>query len=343
MTISEERWRLLSLVPVPAVDVARLLRELPVEVVVPAELTAAAALEVAGDVDLILSGWGGEVTVGAELLAGAPRVAAIQQPAVGVDTIDTAEATLLGIPVANVAGFNARSVAEWCVGAAFAGVRLFVPADAEMRAGGWPQLELAARGARELAGSRVGIIGFGAIGQACAQMLSALGCQVGQWSRTRRDEEPWFELADLVARSDILVVVVALAAETRGLLSAELLATLPRGAVLVNAARGGIVDEAAVARMVRDGELAAAAFDVFSTEPLPTDSPLRGDPRIMLSPHAAGATRQSQRRLFAGVRANIERAVTGAALIDVVNGVDPRVRRRGRARGTAHSGPTGPS
>lgn len=231
----------------------------------------------------------------------------------------------------NVAGFNAEAVAEWCVGAALAGLRLFVPADTEVRAGQWPQLELAARGARELVGLRVGIVGYGAIGQTCGRLLSGLGCEVGQWSRTRREGAPWFELANLVARSDILVVVVALAQQTTGLLSADLLATLPRGAVVVDAARGGIVDEAAVARMVGEGSLAAAAFDVYSTEPLPEDSLLRGDPRIMLSPHAAGSTQQSQRRLFEGVRANVERAVTGAPLLDVVNGVEPRVRRRERS------------
>jgi D-3-phosphoglycerate dehydrogenase len=322
------RWRLLSLVPLPAELVAAILGELPVDVVAPAELTSAAAKAAIGDVDLLLGGWGGEVAIDAELIAAAKTLVAIQQPSVGVDTIDLTAAAERGIPVANLAGFNAQSVAEWCVGATFAALRLMVPADAEVRDGGWPQLELAGRGSRELAGARVGIVGFGAIGQACAKILSALGAHVGQWSRRQRDEEPWFELAELVARSEILIVVVALGEETKGLLSPELLATMPPGSILINAARGGIVDEAAVAALVRSGHFAAAAFDVYATEPLPMDSPLRGDTRIMLSPHAAGATRQSQTRLLEGIKDNIGRAIAGEELLNVVNGVPPRVTRR---------------
>ncbi|MBR7835130.1 MULTISPECIES: NAD(P)-dependent oxidoreductase [Actinospica] len=143
----------------------------------------------------------------------------------------------------------------------------------------------------------------------------------------RPGPRPWLELPDLVARSDVLVVAIPLVDDTRGLFSGDLLGRLPQDAVLVNVGRGGIVDEEAVARMVRGGRL-AAAFDVFQTEPLPADSPLLRDRRILLHPHAAGTTRQSRDRLLAGIRAAAERVVREEPLEHVVNRVDPLVRRR---------------
>lgn len=321
-------WRLLSLVPMPAGVVADLLGDLPVEVIVPAEATVESATAAIADADLLLADWSGAIRVDAALLAAAPRLVAVQQPSVGFDSIDLEACTAAGVAVANAAGFNSDSVAEWCLAATLSCLRLLVPADTEVRAGDWPQQELAGRGSRELRGARVGIVGFGVIGQACARLFAGFGCDVGQWSRRRRDEEPWFELSELVERSEILVVLVALGEQTQNLLSAELLASMPREAIIVTAARGGVVDETAVARMVADGRLSAAAFDVFGVEPLPESSPLRGDPRILLSPHTAGSTRQSQRRLLAAIKANIGRALRGEPLVDVVNDVDPLVRRR---------------
>jgi len=321
-------WHLLSLLEVPADQVERLLGGLPVTVTTPAALRVDDAVAAAAEAELILGGWSGAVPVGERLLRAAPKAAAVIQASVGVDTVDVSAAAERGIPVANAAGFNTRSVAEWCVGAAISALRLFLAADDEVRAGGWPQPELAQRGSRELFGLRVGIVGFGAVGQACARLFGALGCEVAQWSRTRRDAVPWLELPDLVARSDVLVVAIPLVAETRGLISADLLGRLPQDAVLVNAGRGGIVDEDAVARMVRDGRLAGAAFDVFRTEPPPADSPLMTDRRILLHPHAAGTTRQSRERLLAGIRTAVGHVVRGEPLAHVVNDVDPLVRRR---------------
>jgi phosphoglycerate dehydrogenase-like enzyme len=139
----------------------------------------------------------------------------------------------------------------------------------------------------------------------------------------------WLELDELMRHSEVLVVVIALADQTRGLIDAERLALLPPGAFLVNAARGGIVDEGALLAAVQDGALAGAALDVYDTEPLPDAHPFRDEDRILLSPHAAGATRQAQARLIQGIVANIRRAVTGEPVLHVVNGVDPLIKRRG--------------
>jgi D-3-phosphoglycerate dehydrogenase len=202
-----------------------------------------------------------------------------------------------------------------------------------MRAGGWPQIDLARRGSRDLGASRVGLVGFGAIGQACAQRFAAFGCPISYWSRLRRSrDEEWGatyrDLDDLLAQSDVVVVAIALTPQTRGLLDQGRLARMPANAVLVNAARGPVVDETALAAALSAGRLAGAALDVFGTEPLPADSPLRSVERVLLSPHAAGATVEARRAIFDMTGDNLRWALAGAPVANVVNGVDPVVRWR---------------
>jgi phosphoglycerate dehydrogenase-like enzyme len=179
---------------------------------------------------------------------------------------------------------------------------------------------------------------MGLIARECAKRFVALGCDVAHWSRTQRDAAdaggaPWLPLPDLLRRSDVLVVLVALAPETRGLLGVDQLALMPPGAFVINAARGGIVDEAAMLEAIHTGALAGAALDVYDTEPLPADSPLLGEDRVLLSPHAGGATREAQGRLITGLLENIRRAVASEAVINVVNradlaGFEGLIRRR---------------
>jgi D-3-phosphoglycerate dehydrogenase len=174
---------------------------------------------------------------------------------------------------------------------------------------------------------------MGRIGRECASRFVALGCDVAHHSRTRREPQDaggarWLPLEDLLAHAQVLVVVVALAPETRGLLGRDQLALLPAGAFVVNAARGGILDESALLAQLESGGLAGAALDVYSTEPLPADSPLRDNDRILLSPHAAATTNEANGRLIAGVIDNIRAAVNGEPVVDVVNGVEPVIRRR---------------
>jgi D-3-phosphoglycerate dehydrogenase len=326
-------WTLAALAPLPPEVLEALFADVPVELVVPAERTPAAARVAVADADVVLGDWSGALRVDADLISAAPRLAFVQQPSAGVDAIDVEACAAANIPVANAGTANAVSVAEWCVAATFAAMRSLAFGDREVRAGAWPQLELASRGGGEVAGRRVGIVGMGPIGRECAAKFAALGCDVAYWSRTRREAAAsggaeWYELDDLLRRSDVLVVVVALADGTRNLLGAERLALLPMGAYLINAARGGIVDERALLEAVRSGTLAGAALDVYDVEPLPDGSPLREEDRILLSPHAAGATRQAQARLIAAIVANIGRAVAGEPVLDVVNGIDPYIRRR---------------
>jgi D-3-phosphoglycerate dehydrogenase len=137
------------------------------------------------------------------------------------------------------------------------------------------------------------------------------------------------DLADVLRHAEILVVMIALTPATRGLIGADQLALMPAGSFLINAARGGIVAEGALLAALQSGHLAGGAMDVFATEPLPADSPLRQEDRLILSPHSAGATRQAQARLIGHVVDNIRRAVAGEPVRSVVNGLDPLIRRRG--------------
>lgn len=319
-----ERWRLLALPPLPVEAVEGILAEPGIEVVVPAERTQQAVEALLPEVDLVLT----DFTGGLRLSDPGPRVVLVQTPSVGVDGIDLEACAARGVAVANCAGANAVTVAEWCLSATFALLRRTVEADAAVRRGEWPQTGL---GTRQLAGLRVGVVGIGPIGGAAAERYRALGCDVSYWSRRRHDDAPvpYLDLDELLATSDVVVVVIALGDDTRGLLDAGRLGAMKQGALLVNAARGGIVDETALAAALHDGRLGGAALDVFDKEPLPDGDPLRDAPRLLLSPHAAGSTGEAVRQVLAQVRANLRRAVAGEPVHDVVNGVDPHLVRRG--------------
>ncbi|MBV9292963.1 MAG: 2-hydroxyacid dehydrogenase [Frankiales bacterium] len=331
--MSGDSWRLLALPPLDEGLLRALFDGLPVDVAVPESRDPAGVAAALPGADLVLGDWTGGLGLAADQLGAASRLVFVQQPSVGVDSLDVDALTAAGIPVANTAGANAVSVAEWCVGAAYAVLRWLAWADERMREGGWPQFDVAQRGGGEVAGRRVGIVGMGPIGVECATRFAALGADVAYWSRRERPAGEsggarWLELDALLAHAQLLVVVVALAPATRGLLSAERLALLPPGAFVVNAARGGVLDEAALLDALHSGHLAGAALDVYATEPLPADSPLRREDRILLSPHAAGATREAQGRVIGAVIDNIRRVTSGEPVVNVVNGLDPLVLRK---------------
>lgn len=317
-----DRWRLLALPPLPKEVLEGLFADDRLEVVVPPERTQAAVDALLPEVDIVVGDWTHTLRVNEP----GPRVALVQMPSVGVDTIDLDRCAAAGVPVANCAGANTTSVAEWCVSATLGLLRKTVEADAAVRRGEWPQTTL---GGRELAGSTVGIVGMGGIGKAAAQMFAAFDCRVQYWSRSRHDDAPaeYAPLDELMASSDVLVLVIALSEQTRGLVDARRLAMLKPGAVIVNGGRGGLVDEPALIDALRSGGLAGAALDVFATEPLPADSPLR-ELTVLLSPHMAGSTGQAAMRIVGQSVANLKRALDGEPVIDVVNEVDAGVRRR---------------
>jgi phosphoglycerate dehydrogenase-like enzyme len=334
MDAPSDPWRVLSLTPAAPERVRGWFEGLAgLDLRFPSERDSPAVLEAIAGADVVLSDWSGALRVGRDEIGRAPCLAFVMSAAVGVDSLDMAALTEAGVVVATPAGLNARSVAEWCLGAALAVARSLVWVDTRVRDGGWPQLELPERGSMELHGRRVGVVGFGAVGSRTARLFDAIGCKVSYWTRTPRSptesgSATWCSLDDLLDRSEILVVNLSLTDETRGLLDAARLTRLPQGAIVVDASRGGIVDHAAVAAMVDSGRLHGAAIDVFDVEPLPADSLIRGSDRILLSSHAAATTREAVARIFGLVRSNIERAIAGQPVESVINGLDPVIRRR---------------
>lgn len=310
-------WSLLALPPVPRELVEALFGDLGATLLTPEERTQEAVEALLPEADLVVADWSPVLRVGDP----GPRVCFVQQPSVGYDGVDVDACAARGVPVANTAGANTTSVAEWCVSAVLALLRKTVEADAAVRAGGWPQTSL---GAGELAGKRVGVVGMGPVGRAASRLFAAFGCDVAYWSRRRHDDAavPYEDLDALLTTRDVVVVVIALGPETRGLVDAT---RLKPGALLVNGARGLVVDEAS---LLAATHLGGVALDVFAVEPLPADSPLRDRPGTLLSPHMAGSTGDAAGRILAATSANLRRALAGEPVVDVVNGVDPLVVRR---------------
>jgi D-3-phosphoglycerate dehydrogenase len=189
---------------------------------------------------------------------------------------------------------------------------------AGVAAGAWDVSPM--RGARRLSTLTVGILGLGRIGAAVARRLEAFGMRVVGYDPYIGDSPyPRLELEELLAAADLVCVHLPLTVETRDLLSDARLALLHPGAVVVNVARGGIVDEAALARRLRDGLLWGAGLDVFAEEPLPPDHPLRSAPHVVLTPHAAWYSVESGRDLQWRAAEQAARALRGERLDPVVN------------------------
>ena len=270
--------------------------------------------------------------IDAELLAAAPRLRVVSSYSVGLDHVDLAAATRRGIPVGFTPDVLTETTAELALGLLFAAARRIVEADREVRSGAWTRAwDPSGLLGRALHGATLGVIGLGAIGRAVAARGRALGMRVLGWSRTRRDVpgvEP-VPLDALLERSDFVSVHVALTPGTRGLLGAGALARIRRGAILVNTARGGIVDEEALADALRAGRLAGAALDVFAREPLPPDSPLLGAPNLILTPHIGSATVATRARMAELAVDNLLAGLAGRPLPHCAN---PEALAAGRAR-----------
>jgi len=251
------------------------------------------------------------------LLDGARRLRVVGRLGVGLDNIDLAACEARGIRVIPATGANAESVAEYVVAAAMLLLRGAFFATAEVAGGRWPRQALSE--GRELGGKILGLVGFGAIGRLTARKAHALGMRVLGHDPQLADGDPaWAashaeprSLDALLAESDVVSLHVPLVASTRGLLDAARLGRMKRGAVLVNTARGGVVDEAALAALLHAGRLGGAALDVFEKEPLAAGSALAGAPRLLLTPHIAGVTVESNERVSALVAARVAEALGG--------------------------------
>jgi D-3-phosphoglycerate dehydrogenase len=233
------------------------------------------------------------------ITAFAPSVRVIGRAGVGLDTIDLTTAEKRGIAVINQPAYAAAEVATHALALLLALERRLSPSDAFVRAGWRGPLDLG--GVRALDDATVGVVGGGRIGQAFVERVRPLVRQVVVYDPAPVSLPPGVEraadLPDLLRRSDMLSLHLPLIPATKGLIGRDELRLLPAGAVVVNVARGGIIDEDALAELLHSGHLAGAGLDVFETEPLPATSPLLAAPNILFSPHSASASGRSAQRL----------------------------------------------
>jgi D-3-phosphoglycerate dehydrogenase len=255
----------------------------------------------------LLSGYtgvlNGHTRMSAELLDACPDVKVVVFLGTGVASyVDMEAAAARGIAVHGIAGYGNRTIAEHSLALMLAGVRGVARLDREMRAGTWrPDSGF------ELEGKTLGIVGLGGVGRTMAKLGAALGMKVIAWNRSGVPDGvdcDYVEIDTLMAESDVVTLHIDLVPETEGIIDRRRLELLRPHAVLVNAARGALVDEAALAEMLKDGRIGHAALDVYGTEPLPADSPFRGLDNVTLTPHAAWVSPEAATRLL---RMGIER------------------------------------
>jgi (S)-sulfolactate dehydrogenase len=256
--------------------------------------------------------------VNAELLGAAPRLSVVGRLGVGLDNIDVVTCAQRGVNVIPATGANALAVAEYVIAAAMLLLRGAYFATPDVAAGRWPRNALS--NGRELSGKTLGIVGFGGIGRLTARLARALGMEVAAFdAQLPAGDAAWEDeavqprtLDALLTRADVLTLHVPLLPATRHLVDASRIAAMKRGAILINTSRGGVVDEAAVAAALTSGHLGGAALDVFEHEPLPEGSPLAGCPNLLLTPHIAGVTAESNERVSSMIA---ERIITALAAL----------------------------
>jgi phosphoglycerate dehydrogenase-like enzyme len=265
------------------------------------------------------------VNAPAEFLKRISNVRLVQQVGVGTDRIDLPAAAVLGIPVANTPDAPNNAVVEHTFLIILAALRGFTDQVNAMRTGGWSGAEVWE--GEEIGGKTVGIIGFGSIGADLARRFVVFGAEVIVNTRTVPARAPngisFVDLSTVLKRSDILVVAAGLNPSTRGMLGPMELAMMKPGALFVNIARGVIVDESALTEALQAGRL-RGALDAFAREPPLADSPLRRMENVVVTPHSAGASRQSRDRIWAQMLENLDRLADGRELINIVNLKDLR-------------------
>ena len=241
--------------------------------------------------------------VDAALLNAAPDLRIISQLAVGYDNIDVPLATERGVLVTNTPGVLTDATADLAFALLLAQARRLPEADAAIRAGDWGEWKPRFLLGHDVTGKTLGIVGLGAIGMAMARRGKGFGMRVVYNSRQRKPEAEaevgveWRELRTLLAESDFVSLHAPLTDETRGMIGATELSWMKRDAVLINTARGGVVDQAALLQALREGSIGGVGLDVFETEPLAPDNPLLSLSNVVVTPHLGSATVETRTRM----------------------------------------------
>lgn len=260
-------------------------------------------------------------TVDAEVLNAAPKLKIVGRAGVGLDNVDIDTATERGVMVVNAPTSNIHSACEQAIALLLATARQVPAADRTLRDGEWKRS--AFKGV-EIYGKTIGVVGFGHIGQLFAQRLKAFETTIIAYdpyanpARAAALGVELVELEDLVARADFVTIHLPKTPETAGMFSADLLAKCKKGQIIINAARGGLVDEQALADSIKAGHHRGAGFDVYATEPC-TDSPLFGLDECVVSPHLGASTVEAQDRAGTDVAASVLKALNGEFVADAVN------------------------
>jgi D-3-phosphoglycerate dehydrogenase / 2-oxoglutarate reductase len=260
-------------------------------------------------------------TVDAEVLSVAPKLKIVARAGVGLDNVDVDAATERGVLVVNAPTSNIHSAAEHALALLLAAARQVTAADASLRDHEWKRSSFSGT---EIFGKTVGIVGLGRIGQLVAQRLAAFGAHIVAYdpyvssARAAQLGIELLSLDELLGRADFISVHLPKTPETAGLIDKDALAKTKPGVIVVNAARGGLVDEAALAEAVVSGHVRAAGIDVFTSEPC-TDSPLFDLPQVVVTPHLGASTAEAQDRAGTDVAESVKLALAGEFVPDAVN------------------------
>ncbi|MCL5269073.1 MAG: phosphoglycerate dehydrogenase, partial [bacterium] len=257
-----------------------------------------------------------------EMLANPGKLKVIGRAGAGVDNVDVEAATARGVIVMNTPGGNTLSTAEHAISMMLALARQIPYADRTMKEGKWDKKNIVGV---EIAGKTLGILGLGKIGREVAIRMRAFDMEIlgyDPFLTQETAEKLGVELADVdtvCQRADMITVHCPLNDETRGLIGAERLAMMKPAALLVNCARGGIVDEDALCDALREKKIAGAAVDVFTAEPLPADHKFRSLPNIVLTPHLAASTTEAQEKVARDIAIQVREALSGEMIRNAVN------------------------
>jgi phosphoglycerate dehydrogenase-like enzyme len=288
-------------------------------------------IESVSDAYVIIGDYTNNVAMDADVFRAATRCIFVQQPSTGYQHIDVDEAARQGIPVASASGANSIAVAEHTMMAILGCLKKLILCHDKTRNAEWVQDEMANYGVFELYQKTLGIIGAGHIGREVARRARPFGCRMIYYDIVplAPEEEEKLGLSfrsvdDLISESDVVTLHVPLTAETNNFISAERIAGMKPGAILINTSRGQAVDEAALAAALREGRLGGAGIDVFSKEPVSADNPLLDAPYTMLTSHTAGATNEARLRIIDLSLSNVADVLNGKMPVNIINGVEPR-------------------
>jgi lactate dehydrogenase-like 2-hydroxyacid dehydrogenase len=286
------------------------------------------------DADIIIGDYTNNVAMDTDVMRAAKRCVLIQQPSTGYQHIDVDAAAREDIPVANTAGTNTFAVAEHTIMLILACLKKLLLADQKTKRAEWAQDEMPLYGVFELWGKTLGIIGMGRIGKEVARRASPFGPRLIYYDVDRLSPElersldlTYHALDEVMRQSDVITLHTPLTPQTTNLINTESISRMKPNVIIVNVSRGAIVDEAALAKALKEKRIQGAGLDVFAEEPINARNPLLDAPNVILTPHIAGATNESRARIIDMTIDNVISMLRGQAPINIVNGVKPRFSR----------------